>query len=334
MRLLTGYLALAVLTTFTPSCSKSSSQLLKAGDAKVCTQTDVTSQVLLIVKQQATPPQNDLQIANYEKLAEKALVSMILNLDTITSKEVDQPNQKVACTATLHLKNESDEEKATASVDYLVTADLSADKPIVTVDTSGSTPAVNRVLSLSLQPHFAEARKKLVDADAVERNAWISSNAAILQAREQEMASVYAPGTFKPDELRLISQIDVLREDCNSHSRAGVYGSPPCKWEESATNEAHAKELCNPSDSEWVRCGQPAKWATKTSPDAFSLQDRVMMAKADNLNDKCRGGTGGWETESACKARDAFIPKLHDVNICWGPDIAIEAEKMWIKCVS
>lgn len=63
-------------------------------------------------------------------------------------------------------------------------------------------------------------------------------------------------------------------------------------------------------------------------PDVASL-----IEKADQLNDKCRGGSGDDPaTMSACDARDTLIEQIRAKNYCYGTEQQIQAEKTWQEC--
>lgn len=68
--------------------------------------------------------------------------------------------------------------------------------------------------------------------------------------------------------------------------------------------------------------------AQKIPPDVASL-----ISKADQLNDKCRGGSGDDPaTSKACDARDAVIGQIRAKKYCFGTDQQIQAEKTWQEC--
>ncbi|MCE2578684.1 hypothetical protein [Gluconacetobacter entanii] len=61
--------------------------------------------------------------------------------------------------------------------------------------------------------------------------------------------------------------------------------------------------------------------------------DQALIAKEEDLNDKCRGGLGtSRATMAACDRREAVLGVLEKRNICWGPSDSIEAEKHWVRC--
>lgn len=67
-------------------------------------------------------------------------------------------------------------------------------------------------------------------------------------------------------------------------------------------------------------------------PDA-KIQDQIHYI--DQLNDKCRGGSGDDPaTMQACNMRDKAGEQLKKQGWCWGPDDAIGADKHWIRCPS
>lgn len=58
-----------------------------------------------------------------------------------------------------------------------------------------------------------------------------------------------------------------------------------------------------------------------------------LIADADRLNGKCRGGSGDSpDTMSACEQRDEVIGQLKRLGWCYGPDYEIEAKKRWLLC--
>ncbi|MCW4590908.1 hypothetical protein NO263_09980 [Gluconacetobacter entanii] len=61
--------------------------------------------------------------------------------------------------------------------------------------------------------------------------------------------------------------------------------------------------------------------------------DQALIAKEEDLNDKCRGGLSTLRaTMAACDRREAVLGVLEKRNICWGPSDSIEAEKHWVRC--
>ena len=63
------------------------------------------------------------------------------------------------------------------------------------------------------------------------------------------------------------------------------------------------------------------------------LSDQALIAKEEDLNDKCRGGLSTLRaTMAACDRRDAVLGVLEKRNICWGPRDVMEAEMHWVRC--
>ena len=61
----------------------------------------------------------------------------------------------------------------------------------------------------------------------------------------------------------------------------------------------------------------------------------LLIAQAETLNDKCRGGSGDDPaTEKACGERDAIFRKKKEKNWCWGHDDQIGADRTWERCRS
>lgn len=58
-----------------------------------------------------------------------------------------------------------------------------------------------------------------------------------------------------------------------------------------------------------------------------------LIARAERLNDKCRGGPGDDPaTEKACGARDVTFRKIKAKNWCWGHDGQVGADRTWERC--
>jgi hypothetical protein len=59
----------------------------------------------------------------------------------------------------------------------------------------------------------------------------------------------------------------------------------------------------------------------------------VLIAQEEELNHKCRGGSGDEPaTMKACDERDAIVEKLKTKGWCWGHDGQVEFKKQWEKC--
>lgn len=59
----------------------------------------------------------------------------------------------------------------------------------------------------------------------------------------------------------------------------------------------------------------------------------LLIAKAEALNDKCRGGSGDDPaTEKVCGERDIIFRKIKAKNWCWGHDGQVGADRTWERC--
>ena len=59
----------------------------------------------------------------------------------------------------------------------------------------------------------------------------------------------------------------------------------------------------------------------------------LLIAQAETLNDKCRGGSGDDPaTEKACGERDVVFRKIKAKNWCWGHDGQVGADRTWERC--
>ncbi len=73
----------------------------------------------------------------------------------------------------------------------------------------------------------------------------------------------------------------------------------------------------------------PAPVASDTLPKDVTL----LIAQAETLNDKCRGGSGDDPaTEKACGERDVVFRKIKAKNWCWGHDGQVSADRTWERC--
>jgi len=60
-----------------------------------------------------------------------------------------------------------------------------------------------------------------------------------------------------------------------------------------------------------------------------------LIAKEEQLNDKCRGGSGDDpSTTKACDQRDGLFKQIEAKNWCWGKEGQLEYQKKWQKCAS
>lgn len=58
-----------------------------------------------------------------------------------------------------------------------------------------------------------------------------------------------------------------------------------------------------------------------------------LIAKEEQLNDKCRGGSGDDQaTMKACEERDEIFKQIREKNWCWGKNGQFEYQKKWQKC--
>lgn len=59
----------------------------------------------------------------------------------------------------------------------------------------------------------------------------------------------------------------------------------------------------------------------------------LLIAQAETLNDKCRGGSGDDPaTAKACGARDVVFRKIKAKNWCWGHDGQVGSDRTWEHC--
>jgi len=60
---------------------------------------------------------------------------------------------------------------------------------------------------------------------------------------------------------------------------------------------------------------------------------RGMIAKAERLNDQCRGGSGDMQSvQAACEKRDAAYQQIRKTGWCWGHANDIGADRRWVTC--
>jgi uncharacterized protein len=72
--------------------------------------------------------------------------------------------------------------------------------------------------------------------------------------------------------------------------------------------------------------GQPA-----TQPPATT--DADLLKQVDELNSKCRGGSGdNPATMAACDQREVAVSTLKERGWCWGPANVAEYQKSWQRC--
>lgn len=272
-------------------CSKSSIDLLKSGDPQVCTKEDVTDQVFEIVRQNASAPANNGLLQDYETLKAEWVKKVALTIDAITSRDVDAANQKITCTGLVRMKaNDVDREQDTI-VDYQIVVNLSEGKPIVSVDTSQSRPALERLLSAIAAPLFQEANQKIADQTEADRNKWLEDHSGALQAKKAKVSTQYVPGTFTEDELDAIAKVEVVKEECLKRMDAGDYGGLICSFREALINEMHNGDLCNPDGSSWTRCNTPVALAANAPGEPYSTPRQAIapVEKLDDSNTESRG---------------------------------------------
>ena len=97
--------ALIGIVLLTTGCSKSSVQLLKDGDAHVCTKGDVTAQLFEIIKQIANTPNYSNLFPDDSADRVKWIDKVSFSVDGVTSKDVDAPNEKITCNGTVHMSS-------------------------------------------------------------------------------------------------------------------------------------------------------------------------------------------------------------------------------------
>lgn len=81
-----------------------------------------------------------------------------------------------------------------------------------------------------------------------------------------------------------------------------------------------------------LRSNMPCNRAPVAS-DTPSKDVVLLIAQAETLNDKCRGGSGDDPaTEKACGERDVIFRKIKAKNWCWGHDGQVGADRTWEPC--
>jgi hypothetical protein len=70
-----------------------------------------------------------------------------------------------------------------------------------------------------------------------------------------------------------------------------------------------------------------------TVPNAPAEEPTLLMKEEDELNDKCRDGSGNDKgTLEVCRERDLLYEKIKAKNWCWGHDGQIGADRTWEPC--
>lgn len=92
-----------------------------------------------------------------------------------------------------------------------------------------------------------------------------------------------------------------------------------------------------------VDSGAPAR-VQQLSPDATPPSGveppppkdiAALIAREEELNDKCRGGSGdNPATMKACDERDVLVKQLKAKGWCWGREDQYGYQKYWQKCSS
>jgi hypothetical protein len=100
---------------------------------------------------------------------------------------------------------------------------------------------------------------------------------------------------------------------------------------------------------------KPKDWVPPTEEECVALKQKLGMAadpsqitanpnkppedvaalikEEDELNDKCRGGSGDApSTTEACQQRDSLYEKIKAKKWCWGHDGQIDADRVWEPC--
>lgn len=347
-------LCVALLTV---SCSKSSVQLLKDGDPKVCAKSDVTTQVFEIIKDHASFPQNNGFVKNYEKLTQQWISKVDFSINQITSKSVDAPNEQITCNAIIHLDASGIGQKD-VSVDYVVKADLSRGQPIVEADLSNISYPLSGFLDEIGSPDLEKAkkdtiRKNIARADSYELE-WASSHGDASKLIHDDIDKQVKGNHFSTDEKEMAFRIEVFEKICEDKDDENSALS--CNRRNSLLEEAsksNSLHLCYPEFTRWRHCDgtdiEDAPLSTATPPagsidamsvntaspannsDAFTPEENKIIDQEEYLNDKCRGGAGD-QTEAFCAKRDDLFNQMKKINICWGPDDVAESEHHWLRC--
>lgn len=73
--------------------------------------------------------------------------------------------------------------------------------------------------------------------------------------------------------------------------------------------------------------------AVKSASDRPTGKAKELIARVDQLNDRCRGGSGDDpNTMKACEQREAAMAQVRKAGWCWGPEDAPGYEQRWIRC--
>ena len=253
-------------------CSKSSVQLLKAGDPHVCTMDDVTIQLYGILRQESRTTRT---VADY-RLSQDAYLTKLafwvkelsFSMSDVTSKAVDVQNERITCNATIDVKGIGVKTEQAQNVDYQVVADLSANKPIVTVAMTNAYRAIGEVLDTISEPDFQKAKA----AEKIESDAYVAQQAAqdakdgelrsrqeaAIKAERSNANPINAP--FTPAEEALIKQADNLSGRCRDTE--GSTNPSICDRSEAVGAQLKAQGICwgpedaSEADKQWIRCNK------------------------------------------------------------------------------
>lgn len=321
-------------------CSRSSVQLLKDGDAHVCTKSDVTAQLFEIIKQNAgTPDYSNLFPDDSADRVKGWINKVSFSVDGVTSKDVDAPNEKITCNGTVHIRASGVDKEQTSSVDYQVVADLSANKPVVTVNIGTAGYALGQVVQALAAPEVKEAQDKraatnLAKDEAYEA-AWSQSHQSQVNAIQDGFLKSPNRDHFTRKELDLLIHDEKLKAQCQGAPVGSDENSKICYHEQEIRKRAHDSNLCNPEYSTWDHCGgggqigPAAPGSTHAGP--FTPEENAVVSQAQDLTDRCRDAEGATNPQ-VCDQSQAIVGKLKTMNICYGPEDAIEADKHWVRC--
>lgn len=326
MRLTTAILCSALLVA---GCSKSSEQLLKDGDPKVCAKSDVTNQLFAIIKQNASSPPSDGAIQDYDSLAKQWMEAISLSVYDVTSKEVDAPNRKITCNADVHIRADGVNQQQNQNVDYKVSTDLSDGNIIVEVDTSNIRYMLNQLLVAISEKDFKKAQdQKAYDDEAkIEsyKKIWNHAHQSDMAESKSMLEGKYQYFGFSADDRNSIIETRALAQECLGST--GEEKRLICKLSDSSPEKLLGKNLCH-TNGTWQHCDGSGIGGTQPNTASFTPAETALTNQADDLNDKCRD-----THPEVCDQRDAFYDKLKAQGICWGPaDAASEADKHWVRC--
>jgi len=247
---LSAWMALALCVS--GGCSKSSADLLASGDASVCAKSDVTDIVRTIIGEKATVS-GAAVLSDYEEAKKQALTHIAFKFDQIISNYVDAENHRASCQARVIIKADDAEDRS-ATVSYMVAADLSNNEPIVSASIDAAATIAGAALRVILQPQLDEANERIAAennarADKLEQD-WASANQPLVAQWVKEVMSQKPAGRFTPHEVTEIIRFKSLNHQC---AYGGDGGSLICDRDREYYKAFTAK-FCQSWDR-WMHCG-------------------------------------------------------------------------------